>query len=178
MGRGTGRGARLTFHRLSLRTGISHWCSFIYGVMTFSALWADRLFAAQIAWGNQPWPWPSGPKSTGHSTENRDEPLPAHRKSLSSKSISGDADRLKTCAAHRRRFGSEMTQAGDLGPRPALSNWVILLPHAIELYGHGPDRHFAGAGGAGEVAPGAQIAGFLQHATADPLQCQAVPGDR
>ena len=53
--------------------GLSHWCSVIYGVMALSPSVADLLPAARIAWCNQAWPWPGGPKSTGYSTENSEE---------------------------------------------------------------------------------------------------------
>jgi len=51
--------------------GLSHWCSVIYGVMALSPSVADLLPAARIAWCNQAWPWPGGPKSTGYSTEKQ-----------------------------------------------------------------------------------------------------------
>jgi hypothetical protein len=54
--------------------GLSDWCSVIYGVMALSPSVADLLPAARIAWCNQAWPWPGGPKATGYSTENSEEP--------------------------------------------------------------------------------------------------------
>ena len=55
--------------------GLSHWCSVIYGVMALSPSVADLLPAARIAWCNQAWPWPGGPKSTGYYPENRSKLL-------------------------------------------------------------------------------------------------------
>ena len=90
--------------------GLSHWCSVIYGVMALSPSVADLLPAARIAWCNQAWPWPGGPKSTGYSTQN-------------SEGCAREAD-LIVGASPTRRIGL-FTAEHDLNSVAARRGWML-----------------------------------------------------